>query len=239
MHGIAEQGRVAVRNIRRDVMHDLRELKNEGEVGSDDEHRAESELQKLTDSHVGEIDTRARRQGRRDPRGVTAASRARYVAIITDGNGRWAQRRGLPVLAGHQAGADVVKARLRDAVELGVEELTVYSFSTENWTRPRAEVDGLMAMFASASTARRPSSHEEGVRMRFVGRREGLDAELVAAHGLGRGDRPPATTGSPCSWPSTTAAGRRSSTRREPSQGRPRRSSGATSTHPTCTTPTS
>jgi ribosome recycling factor len=57
VHGIAERGRVAVRNIRRDVMHDLRELKNEGEVGSDDEHRAESELQKLTDSHVGEIDS--------------------------------------------------------------------------------------------------------------------------------------------------------------------------------------
>ena len=57
VHGIAEQGRVAVRNIRRDVMHDLRELKSEGEVGSDDEHRAESELQKLTDSHVGDIDT--------------------------------------------------------------------------------------------------------------------------------------------------------------------------------------
>jgi ribosome recycling factor len=56
VHGIAEQGRVGVRNIRRDVMHDLRELKNEGEVGSDDEHRAETELQKLTDSHIGEID---------------------------------------------------------------------------------------------------------------------------------------------------------------------------------------
>ena len=57
VHGIAEQGRVAVRNVRRDVMHDLRELKSEGEVGSDDEHRAESELQKLTDKHVGEIDS--------------------------------------------------------------------------------------------------------------------------------------------------------------------------------------
>jgi ribosome recycling factor len=57
VHGIAEQGRVGVRNIRRDVMHDLRELKSEGEVGSDDEHRAEAELQKLTDAHVGEIDT--------------------------------------------------------------------------------------------------------------------------------------------------------------------------------------
>ena len=60
---------------------------------------------------------------------------ARYVAIITDGNGRWAQQRGLPVVAGHEAGADVVKARLRDSVSLGIEELTVYSFSTENWSR--------------------------------------------------------------------------------------------------------
>jgi undecaprenyl diphosphate synthase len=107
------------------------------------------------------------------------AARARYVAIITDGNGRWAQNRGLPVLAGHQAGADVVKARLRDAVELGVRELTVYSFSTENWGRPRAEVDGLMAMFGERIDRETPELHEEGVRMRFVGRREGLDTQLV------------------------------------------------------------
>jgi undecaprenyl diphosphate synthase len=108
-----------------------------------------------------------------------SASPARYVAIITDGNGRWAQARGLPVLAGHEAGADTVKARLRDAAEFGVAELTVYSFSTENWGRPRAEVEGLMAMFAERIDRETPELHEEGVRMRFVGRREGLDAELV------------------------------------------------------------
>jgi len=108
-----------------------------------------------------------------------AAARARYVAIITDGNGRWAQDRGLSVLAGHEAGADTVKARLRDAVDLGVRELTVYSFSTENWTRPQAEVDGLMAMFAERIDRETPELHEEGVRMRFVGRREGLNQELI------------------------------------------------------------
>jgi undecaprenyl diphosphate synthase len=108
-----------------------------------------------------------------------AGVRARYVAIITDGNGRWARDRGLPVLAGHQAGADTVKARLRDAVELGVRELTVYSFSTENWSRPQAEVDGLMAMFAERIDRETPELHDEGVRMRFVGRREGLNEELV------------------------------------------------------------
>jgi undecaprenyl diphosphate synthase len=108
-----------------------------------------------------------------------SASPARYVAIITDGNGRWARSRGLPVLAGHEAGADTVKARLRDAAELGIEELTVYSFSTENWNRPQAEVEGLMAMFAERIDRETPELDEEGVRMRFIGRREGLDAELV------------------------------------------------------------
>jgi undecaprenyl diphosphate synthase len=107
------------------------------------------------------------------------AATARYVAIITDGNGRWAKARGLPVLAGHEAGADVVKARLRDAARLGIDELTVYSFSTENWSRPKAEVDGLMAMFAERIDRETPELDDEGVRMRFVGRRGGLDAELL------------------------------------------------------------
>jgi undecaprenyl diphosphate synthase len=113
------------------------------------------------------------------PGGASDSPRARYVAIITDGNGRWARSRGLPVIEGHRAGADTVKARLRDAVELGVEELTVFSFSTENWTRPRAEVDGLMAMFSERIDRETPELHEEGVRMRFIGRRDGLDPELT------------------------------------------------------------
>jgi undecaprenyl diphosphate synthase len=104
---------------------------------------------------------------------------ADYVAIITDGNGRWAQQRDLPVIEGHQAGADVVKARLRDAAEFGIKELTVYSFSTENWTRPKEEVDGLMAMFAERIDRETPELDEEGVRMRFIGRREGISEELT------------------------------------------------------------
>ena len=107
------------------------------------------------------------------------ADSARYVAIITDGNGRWAHAHGVPVSEGHSAGADTVKARLRDAAELGIEELTVYSFSTENWSRPPAEVEGLMAMFSQRIASETPELHEEGVRMRFIGRREGLAAQLV------------------------------------------------------------
>ena len=103
----------------------------------------------------------------------------RYVAIITDGNGRWAKQRDLPVVEGHKAGADVVKERLRDAAELGIEELTVYSFSTENWSRPEDEVEELMRMFGERIASETPELKQEGVRMRFVGRREGVDAGLV------------------------------------------------------------
>jgi undecaprenyl diphosphate synthase len=106
-------------------------------------------------------------------------SAAKYVAIITDGNGRWAQARGLPVIEGHRAGADVVKARLRDAVDLGIEELTVFSFSTENWSRSPEEVSGLMAMFGERILGETPELDAEGVRMRFIGRREGVDPGLV------------------------------------------------------------
>jgi undecaprenyl diphosphate synthase len=104
---------------------------------------------------------------------------ARYVAIITDGNGRWARARGLPVGEGHRAGADNLKKILRDAGELGVLELTVYSFSTENWSRPQEEVSGLMAMFAERIVDETPELHSSGVRMRFLGRREGIDPKLV------------------------------------------------------------
>jgi undecaprenyl diphosphate synthase len=104
---------------------------------------------------------------------------ASHVAIITDGNGRWASQRGLPVDDGHRAGADAVKARLRDAVDLGIKELTVYSFSTENWSRSDEEVSALMAMFAERILGETPELDEEGVRMRFLGRREGVAPELL------------------------------------------------------------
>jgi undecaprenyl diphosphate synthase len=108
-----------------------------------------------------------------------SAGGATYVAIITDGNGRWAKERGLPVEEGHRAGADAVKARLRDSVELGIRELTVYSFSTENWARPIEEVAALMEMFSERILGETPELHDEGVRMRFIGRRTGVAPELL------------------------------------------------------------
>jgi undecaprenyl diphosphate synthase len=100
------------------------------------------------------------------------------VAIIMDGNARWAQSRGLPVLAGHRQGAKALKQTVKDAVKLGIKELTVYAFSTENWQRPRDEVEGLMEMFAELIDSETPELDEEGVRMRFIGRREEVSARL-------------------------------------------------------------
>ena len=96
-----------------------------------------------------------------------------YVAIITDGNGRWAKARELPVRDGHRAGAENVRARLRDAVELGIRELTVYAFSTENWSRSPAEVKYLIDLIAEYIDRVTPELHAENVRLRFIGERGG------------------------------------------------------------------
>jgi undecaprenyl diphosphate synthase len=103
---------------------------------------------------------------------------ARHVAIIMDGNGRWAGQRGLNVLEGHREGARALKRTVQNSVKLGIEELTAYTFSTENWTRPDPEVQGLMALFAEMIEQETPELDEEGVRMRFLGRLEGVSDEL-------------------------------------------------------------
>ncbi|MGI8674592.1 MAG: polyprenyl diphosphate synthase [Thermoleophilaceae bacterium] len=103
---------------------------------------------------------------------------ARRVAIIMDGNARWARSRGLPVLAGHREGARALRRTVENAVRAEIEELTVYAFSTENWTRPSTEVRGLMRMFAELIESETRELSRQGVRMRFVGRREGVSARL-------------------------------------------------------------
>src|ERR671933_2780807 len=97
---------------------------------------------------------------------------ARSVAIIMDGNGRWARRRGLPAAAGHRAGTHALHRTVEAALDLGVETLIVYAFSTENWTRPPDEVDALMEIFGETIDRERPDLAAQGVRTRFLGRRD-------------------------------------------------------------------
>jgi undecaprenyl diphosphate synthase len=103
----------------------------------------------------------------------------RHLAVIIDGNRRWARSHSLTVNEGHEAGADTLKARVLDAAELGIHELSVYSFSTENWSRPAAEVEGLIAMLAKRIESETPDLLRQGVRMRFIGRRDGVSEELL------------------------------------------------------------
>ncbi|HWG07477.1 MAG TPA: polyprenyl diphosphate synthase [Solirubrobacteraceae bacterium] len=104
---------------------------------------------------------------------------ARYVAIIADGNRRWARKYRLPTEAGYDAAADTLSARVRDAARLGVEELSVYVFSTENWSRSNGEIAALMEMLCRRLASETPALDREGVRMRFIGARGGISSELV------------------------------------------------------------
>ena len=112
------------------------------------------------------------------PAFAPGAARARHVAIIMDGNGRWATERGWPRLVGHRRGAERVKQIVRAAPDLGVNWLTLYAFSTENWKRTAEEVLGLMRIFARYIEREADGLAAEGVRMRFIGGRERLDPRL-------------------------------------------------------------
>jgi undecaprenyl diphosphate synthase len=102
------------------------------------------------------------------------------VAIVLDGNGRWAKRRGLPTAAGHRAGARAVRPLVEAAIDLGIHDLSVFAFSTENWSRPQDEVDALMEIFAETIERELPDLAEQGVRVRFIGRRDRAPEALRA-----------------------------------------------------------
>jgi len=103
----------------------------------------------------------------------------RHIAIIMDGNGRWAMRRGLPRLAGHRQGVEALRETTRACGELGIEILTVYAFSTENWERPKEEVDYLFGLLDEMLDKELPELHANGVRVRVIGRRTSLSPALV------------------------------------------------------------
>ena len=169
----AENARVAVRNLRRDANEHLKELLKDKEIAEDDERRAQDDVQKLTDRYIAEIDKAARGEGSRPDGGLSCDPRCsgaqpsmhyvhishaisptdavpRHVAIIMDGNGRWAQQRCLPRVAGHGAASKRCARSSRACVERGVEYLTLFAFSSENWRRPAEEVSVLMELFLRA-----------------------------------------------------------------------------------------
>ena len=108
-------------------------------------------------------------------------AQCRYVAVIMDGNGRWAARRHLPVAAGHRAGAKALRQIVEHALDCGILELTAYSFSTENWARSPEEVETLLQLFLEQIATEVPEAQRRGARVRFIGRRAGLPQDLREA----------------------------------------------------------
>jgi undecaprenyl diphosphate synthase len=102
-----------------------------------------------------------------------------HIAIIMDGNGRWAAARGLPRLAGHKAGTENLREILRAAVDFGVKYLTIYAFSTENWRRPQDEIEGLMHIVEEVIDRELAELHRQGVQLRHIGSLEGLSTQLI------------------------------------------------------------
>ena len=111
--------------------------------------------------------------------GALQSSNPRHVAIIMDGNGRWASARGLPRSAGHKAGIDAVRRAVHAACDLNIEYLTIYSFSTENWTRPKTEVLFLLELLRRFISQDVAELHSAGVKIQIIGDRANLDAKLI------------------------------------------------------------
>lgn len=105
----------------------------------------------------------------------------RHIAVIMDGNGRWAEERGFPRVFGHRAGASAVREAIRGCAKIGVEVLTLYSFSTENWRRPGDEIEALMRLCVAYCEGERDELLRHNIRVRVIGRREGLPEDVLAA----------------------------------------------------------
>lgn len=103
----------------------------------------------------------------------------RHIAMIMDGNGRWAQRRGLPRLVGHRAGTENIRRIVHACIDLGVEVLTLYAFSTENWNRPPDEVSGILQIFYRVSGPEIQRLHEANIRIHHIGRHERIPAHML------------------------------------------------------------
>ena len=200
----AEKARIAVRNVRRDGMDHLKADEKKHDISEDERKRLEHEVQKLTDDTIKEIDDAADDQGEGNPRQVTSApapeqgaaglargSRVpRHVAIIMDGNGRWAKQRGLPRAAGHRAGAEAVRRALQAAADHGVEVLTIYAFSSENWRRSNEEISDLTALMRFYLERELKTLEKERVRLKLIGDYSAFGGESGRAAGTrGRADR--------------------------------------------------
>jgi undecaprenyl diphosphate synthase len=174
----AEQARVAVRNIRRDGNDDLKKAEKASEISQDDQKKMETEIQKDTDAAIKRIDETLKTKEAETLASVPSKG-PRHVALIMDGNGRWAERRGLPRVVGHREGVQALRRTVKAAPDFGIQCLTVFGFSTENWSRPADEVSDLMGLVRSFVGSDLKKLDQAGVRIRVLGRREGVASDIL------------------------------------------------------------
>ncbi len=197
-HKYAEAARVAVRHVRRDAMDTIKKMEKDqrhqqrrtrpsrrrnskgdrcrhrrsrsvaGRQGKGNPHRLRSQL--MSEAHSPPSTKTAN--------DAPAPHAPRHVAIIMDGNGRWASARGLPRVEGHRRGVEALRRTIRAAGDIGIKVLTIFSFSSENWSRPAAEVGELMGLLRRFIRNDLAELHKSGVRVRIIGERAGLDADI-------------------------------------------------------------
>ena len=154
-------------------------------ISEDDLKRAEEDIQKMTDKFIEEVNEVGKKKeqeimgnlGRRMAeanRDTDKGKTPKHIAVIMDGNGRWAKARHLPRMAGHRAGTENIRRVIHACIEFGVEYLTIYAFSTENWKRPKDEVDGLIQLLGEMLDREVAQLHKDGVCIRHIGRLEHL-----------------------------------------------------------------
>ncbi len=176
----AENARVAIRNVRRDVMQDVKEALKEKMITQDDEKKAEQDIQKLTDKHIADVEAIMAAKEKEIMQVFRMMGVPRHIAIIMDGNGRWAAARGQPRAFGHKHGIASVRMAIEECAKRRVEALTVFAFSSENWKRPSDEVASLMSLFMDALDREIADLHKNQVRVKFIGDRRSLSVRLQA-----------------------------------------------------------
>ena len=185
------KARIAARNVRRDGMDALKTDEKKGVFGEDERKRHEGEVQKLTDATIADMDAAASGQGKGNPRQVTPAPASAQAPAARGGGCRamsrssWtatgAGRRSamLPRVAGHRAGAEAVRRTIRAAAEMGIEALTMYAFSSENWRRPAGEISDLMGLLRHYLRASSTSRAQRHPLSRLIGDYRAFDPDLV------------------------------------------------------------
>jgi undecaprenyl diphosphate synthase len=179
-----ENSKIAIRNLRRDAIEGVKKLVKDKLASEDEQKRSDAETQKTTDKFISEVDKLVALSRH----GIYLVSSyfdskmttPQHIAIVMDGNGRWARQRYLPRVAGHRQGVEALRRCVRYCAARGIQVLTVFAFSSENWNRPQEEVSGLMNLLITALSGEVKPLHESGVRICFVGDRSRVSDKVRA-----------------------------------------------------------